>query len=192
MVKDWKMGDSVTKTIQTRSLYDYFSSSYSQNCLNQSKISFLYISIPKIILKRLLYFSNILDLQCFHMLQTKSLYRYFSWRYSQNRLNQSKSSYLFISVSMVTLYQILFTKILDFIRFHILPTRSIYHYFSWSYSQNRLNQSKCSFLFILVSMVTLHLILFLRGGGLGSLAGGGGRGPPTPVQTELSRSFVTL
>ena len=34
------------------------------------------------------------------MLQTRRLYHDFSWSYSQNRLNQSKSSILIIAVSI--------------------------------------------------------------------------------------------
>ena len=103
---------------------------------------------------------QILDLISFPMLQTRPLYLYFLRSYSQNRLSQSKSSILFIAVSMVTLNRILkFTKILDLIPFLMLQTRPLYLYFSRSYSQNRLSQSKSSILFIAVSMVTLNLIL---------------------------------
>ena len=64
------------------------------------------------------------DFISFRTLQTRSLYDDFSWSYSQNRLSQSKFSILVKSVSMVTLYLILFfTKILDFISFHRLQTR---------------------------------------------------------------------
>ena len=99
---------------------------------------------------------KILDLISFHMLQTRSLYHYFSWSYSQNRFNQSKFSFLFILVSMVTLNQILFlVKILDLISFHMLQTRSLYVSYEQSYSQNRLNQSKCSISDSIVTMVTI-------------------------------------
>ena len=123
---------------------------------SQSKSSYLFILVFMVTLHLKLLLVKILDLISFHMLQTRSLYHYFSWSYSQNRFNQSKFSILFILVSMVTLNQILFlTKILDFISFHMLQTRSLYHYFSWSYSQNRLNQSKCSISDSMVTMVTI-------------------------------------
>ena len=81
----------------------------------------------------------------FFSFRTRSLYDDFSWSYSQNRLSLSKSSYLFILVSMVTLnLTLFFTEILDLIYFHMPQTRSLFHYVSWNYSQNRLNQSKFS------------------------------------------------
>ena len=93
----------------------------------------------------ILFLTEILDFISFHMLQTRSLYVSYEQSYSQNRLSQSKFSSLVILVSMVTLYLILFfIKILDLISFHMLQTRSLYHYFLRSYSKNRLNQSKSS------------------------------------------------
>ena len=94
------------------------------------------------------------------MLQTACLYVEYEQSYSQKRLNQSKSSILFIAVSMVTLNLILkFTIILDLISFPMLQTRPLYLVYEQSYSQNRLSQSKYSILVIAVSMVTLNLIL---------------------------------
>ena len=146
--------------LQTACLYRNFSRSYSLTRLSQSKSSFLFILVSMVTLNLKLYFTKILDLISFPMLQTRPFYLYFSQSYSQNRLNQSKSSFLFILVSMVKLkLKLYFTQILDLISFPMLQTRPFYLYFSRSYSQNRLNQSKSSFLFILVSMVTLNLKL---------------------------------
>ena len=51
-------------------------------------------------LKLLLYFTNILGFISILMLQTRSLYVLYEQSYSQNRLNQSKSSILFIPVAI--------------------------------------------------------------------------------------------
>ena len=82
-------------------------------------------------LKLLLYFTGILGFISILMLQTRPLYVLYEQSYSQNRLSQSKSSILFIAVSMVTLYLILtFTHILDLISFPMLQTACLYLYFS--------------------------------------------------------------
>ena len=142
--------------LQTRSLYHYFSWRYSQNRFKQSNSSYLFILVSMVTLHLKLLLVKILDLISFHMLQTRSLYVSYEQSYSQNRFNQSKFSFLFILVSMVTHNQILLlVKILNLISFHMLQTRSLYHYFSWSYSQNRLNQSKCSISDSMVTMVTI-------------------------------------
>ena len=145
--------------LQTRPLYLVYEQSYSQNRLNQSKSSILFIAVSMVILYLTLKFTKILDLISFPMLQTRPLYLVYEQSYSQNRLSQSKYSILVIAVSMVTLNLILkFTKILDLISFPMLQTTCLYRDFSRSYSQNRLNQSKSS---ISDSMVTIATIIIL-------------------------------
>ena len=90
--------------LQTRPLYLVYEQSYGQNRLSQSKYSILFILVSMVTLNLILKFTKILDLISFPMLQTACLYRDFSRSYSQNRLNQSKSS---ISDSMVAIATII-------------------------------------------------------------------------------------
>ena len=69
---------------------------------NQNPVFWLYW-----LLNLLLFFTNKLDFNSFLMLQTRPLYLVYEQSYGQKRLNQSKYSILVISVSMVTLNQIL-------------------------------------------------------------------------------------
>ena len=125
--------------------------------LNQSKSSILFITVSMVTLNLILKFTKILDLISFPMLQTRPLYLVYEQSYSQNRLSQSKSSIVFIADSMVTVNLILkFTNILNLIPFPMLQTRPLYLYFSRSYSQNRLSQSKSS---ISESIVTIATII---------------------------------
>ena len=90
--------------LQTRPLYLVYEQSYSQNRLNQSKSSILFIAVSMVTLNLILKFTKILDLIRFPMLQTRPLYLVYEQSYSQNRLSQSKSS---ISESIVTIATII-------------------------------------------------------------------------------------
>ena len=85
--------------LQTTCLYVSYKQSYSQNRLNQSKLSNLVISVSMVTGNLIMFYANILDFISFPMLQTRSRYAKYERSYSQKRLNQSKFS---ISDSIVT------------------------------------------------------------------------------------------
>ena len=100
--------------------------------LNQSKSSILFILVSMVTHNQILFLTKILDLISFHMLQTRPLYHYYEHEViAKTVLTNQNSAFCLYWLSMVTHNQILFlAKILDLISFHMLQTRSLYHYFS--------------------------------------------------------------
>ena len=86
--------------LQTRSIYLNFPEVIAKTVSANQILVFCLYWFPWLF-NMILYFTKILDLISIPMLQTRSLYVYYEQSYSQNRLNQSKSSFLFITVSMV-------------------------------------------------------------------------------------------